>query len=269
MNTRRITSRSEKLRPYLKKTWSYRSMAWVLAKRDIKIKYAQSLVGIGWVVLQPLVAVAVYTIFFSRLLNLDTPYPYVLFVVSGVIFWSLFNYIFSQGSNALLQNQDLIRKLYFPRVLLPVSKVLVALTEFVIVFGLFVGLLIYYGIPLSIKCLVLVPVLLGTACFGLGLALLLSAATIRNRDLHHIVPFLVYFGIWLTPVFYPVTIIPSTYAKWLYVNPMTSYIQWFRWGFFSEPIDYFSWIGVLLGLLVCLAGILVFKAQEDKIADSV
>ena len=268
MNVRVITSRPEKFRSYLKKVWHYRSMAWVLAKRDIKIKYAQSLVGIGWVVLQPLVAVAVYTIFFSRLLNLDTAYPYVLFVVSGVIFWSLFNYIFSQGSNALLQNQDLIRKLYFPRVLLPFSKVLVAITEFVIVFGLFLGLLVFYGIPPSLKWLVLIPVFLGIASFGLGLALLLSAATIRNRDLHHFVPFLIYFGIWLTPVFYPVTIIPSAYAKWLYVNPMASYIQWFRWGFFSEPIHTFSWTGILLGLIVFFAGIFVFKAQEAKIADS-
>ena len=165
-DTRVITSRPEKLHSYLRKVWKYRSMSWILAKRDVRIKYAQSVVGVGWVVLQPLVAVVVYTTFFSLLMQLDTTYPYVLFVVSGVIFWSLFNYVFSQGSNALLQNQDLLRKLYFPRILLPFSKVLVALSEFIIVFLLFVVLLVFYGMPLSLRSLVLIPVFLGVTSFG-------------------------------------------------------------------------------------------------------
>lgn len=267
-DTRVITSRPEKLHSYLRKVWKYRSMSWILAKRDVRIKYAQSVVGVGWVVLQPLVAVVVYTTFFSLLMQLDTTYPYVLFVVSGVIFWSLFNYVFSQGSNALLQNQDLLRKLYFPRILLPFSKVLVALSEFIIVFLLFVVLLVFYGMPLSLRSLVLIPVFLGVTSFGFGLALILSALTIRNRDLHHIVPFIVYFGIWLTPVFYPVTLLPGRLQELIYINPMASYIQCFRWGFFSEPISQFAWVGVFLGFVVLVLGVLLFKSREAEIADS-
>ena len=262
-----ISSEPDNLIVYLKKIWQYKSFVLTLAKRDLKIKYAQTVLGLTWTVLQPLVAISVYTLFFSVLLNFETEYPYVLFVLSGVLLWSLFNYIFSQGSTSLTENQDIIRKLYFPKTILPLSKVIVALVEFGIIFSFFMVMLFVFRIPLSWK-LILIPLPLFTLLlFALGMAYLLSAATIKNRDLHHIVPFIVYFGIWLTPVFYPVTIVPSEYAHWLYLNPMAAVIQLFRWCVFNEAINSYILGGIGISIFIFISGFFYFKSVEDEVID--
>ena len=239
-----ISAEPDSLGVYLKKIWQHRSLIVTLAKRDLKIKYAQTILGLAWTVVQPLVAVAVYTLFFSALLNFETEYPYILFVLSGVLLWGLFNYIFIQGSNSLLSNQDLIQKLYFPKMILPLSKVLVAFTEFAVISILFIALMLVLQTGhMSLRLLWIPLVLFLIVLFSLGIALALGAATIKNRDLNHIIPFLINFGIWLTPVFYPVNILPEKYIHFLYLNPMAALIQIFRWCVFDENFHYFGFIG--------------------------
>ncbi|MCB9225580.1 MAG: ABC transporter permease [Chitinophagales bacterium] len=262
-----ISAEPDDLKTYLQKIWNHKSLIITLAKRDLKVKYAQTVLGLAWTVVQPITSVIVYTLFFSVLLNFETPYPYVLFVLSGVLLWGLFNYIFSQGSTSLMQNQDLIRKMYFPKMILPFSKVLVAFVEFGVIFIIFLLMLLIFSVPISWKIILIpIPIFILTL-FSIGTALILSAATIKNRDLNHIIPFLIYFGIWLTPVFYPVTVIPQQYADWLYINPMAAVIQLFRWCVFDEPINKFILIGIALSFIIFGVGFFYFKKVEDKIID--
>lgn len=157
--------------------------------------------------------------------------------------------------------------MYFPKIILPISKVLVGLTEFAVILVLFIALMVYYHIPVSPKILLFPLILFILILFSLGIALILSAATIKNRDLNHIIPFLINFGIWFTPVFYPVSIIPEQYKNLLYLNPMASILQLFRWCFFNEPINSYVFLGIFISFLIFIVGFFYFKKVEDKIVD--
>lgn len=264
-----ITAENDSLSEYLKKVWRHRAFVLILAKRDLKVKYAQTLLGVGWTVVQPLVAMLVFTLFFSLLLDVKTEYPYVLFVLSGVVCWNLFNYIFSHSSTSLMNNQDLIRKVSFPKMVLPLSKLIVASVELAISLVPLILLMLWFRIPLNVNMLVIPFVLLIIMVFSLGLSLILAASTLRYRDLHHIIPFLVNFGIWFTPVFYPVSLIPEQYKDYLYINPMASFIGIFRWGLFNEPIGIMAISGVLTAVILLVVGVLYFKLVEDRISETV
>jgi lipopolysaccharide transport system permease protein len=261
------SSKTDSVKDYLKKIHEHRSLIMTFAKRDLKIKFAQTALGITWAILQPLTAVIVFTVFFSWIVNFQTSYPYVLFVVSGVVIWGLFNYIFSQASSSLFQSQDLIKKMNFPKIILPLSKVLLALVEFMITFCLLVILLIVFQIEFRWSMLLLPIVVLPALFFSIGLALMLSSLALKNRDLFHVVPFLVNFGIWFTPVFYPVSIIPSEYKNLLFCNPIAASIQLFRWSFFGDTFTSSIFMGVVVGFSTLGLGFYFFKKAEDKIID--
>jgi lipopolysaccharide transport system permease protein len=235
----------------------------------LKIKYAQTALGVAWSIVQPLVAVVVFTLFFGVLLNLETPYPYVLFVLSGVMCWSFFNFIFSHGSTSLMNSQDLIRKLSFPKIILPISKVLVALVEFAFTLLLMIPVFIYHQIPLSWSMLVFPIIMFFIMIFSLGLSLILAASTLRFRDLHHIIPFLVNFGIWFTPVFYPVSLIPEQFKDLIYINPMASMISLARWSLFGETVSYYAFFGIMTAIIFLMLGVVYFKRVEDRISETV
>lgn len=264
-----ITSGSGSLKEYLEKTWKHRSFVLILAKRDLKIKYAQTALGIGWTVIQPLVAMLVFTLFFSLLLDVKTEYPYVLFVLSGLLCWNLLNYIFSQGSMSLINNQDLIRKVSFPKLILPMSKVLVALVEFGISAVPLVVMMVWYGMPVLPSMLIIPFVLVFIVAFSLGVSLILAASTLRFRDLHHIIPFLINFGIWFTPVFYPVSLIPEKYSHLLYLNPMACFLAMFRWALFGEHLDPQAMWGLLTAIIFLIIGVGYFRRVDDRITDTI
>lgn len=264
-----VSSKPDSLSEYLGKIWQHKDLIVTLAKRDLKVKYAQTFIGVSWTLLQPLTALIIFTIFFDLILDIDTGgKPYVIFVLSGLVSWSLFSYVFIQGSNSLVANQEILRKLYFPKMILPLSKGLLGMVEFAISFVLLVIILAFFGTNLGLPVLLLPIPILGILVLGLSLALLLSAATVRYRDLQHIVPFLVTFGIWLTPVFYPVTLIPEQYANWLYINPMAGYIDMFRWCLgWHEHLEPKYLLSFLVTLPLFLAGLILFRNTEDQIVD--
>ncbi len=267
--TRVISAEQDSLSVYLKKIVQHRELILTLAKRDLKVKYAQTYLGLTWTIIQPVTAVIVFSMFFSLLLDIKNEYPYVLFVLSGVLLWNLFNYIFSQGSTSLTNNQDLIRKLYFPKIILPLSKIVVALVEFGVTLILFIGLLFFFKIKLTWLVLFSPFVIMNVILFSSGMSLILSAATIKNRDLNHIIPFLISFGIWFTPVFYPVTLVPEKWSSYLFINPMASCIQQFRNTFLPEPFNVYSYIGFPICLITFILGFLYFKKMEDTIIDNI
>lgn len=263
-----ITSESPTLLAYLKEVWQYRSLIFVFAQRDLKIKYAQTALGLGWAIIQPATAILVYSAFFGLVLKINAGIPYILFVISGLTGWSLFNFIFNQGSNALLSNQDLIKKMSFPKMVLPLSKVITGLVEFsVSFFLLFIAWIIWGKFPGWSVLLMPIPVI-GILMFSLAITFLLISFSIKNRDLLHITPFFVYFAIWFTPVFYPVTIIPEVYKTWIYLNPMAAMIDFFRWTAGINPTyTHLYWINLIPITILFVISVFVFKNTEDKIVD--
>ena len=259
----------ENIYVYIKKVWQYRSMIWVLGIRDLKIKYAQTFLGLSWSLIQPLTALIIYTVFFDLLMHMRrTTVPYSLFVFSGIICWNLFSYIVNTASTSLLSNQGLISKIYFPKIILPLSKVLVSLVEFGISIIILIILLIFFKAVPGLQIVFLPVFLLLTVMIGLCIAVWLSALSISYRDLHHIVPYLVNFGIWVTPVFLPVTIIPAKYAFVIYFNPMAGAIEGFRWCLFgSSSFSLYFLYSFVTTIFLLITGLIYFRKMEDKLID--
>lgn len=261
------SSESDSINGYVRKIFKHRSLIYVFAKRDLKIKFSQTSLGLAWVLIQPLTAVLIFTFFFSYLVSFNTNYPYVLFVLSGILIWGVFNYIFSQSSASLTQSEEIIRKMNFPKILLPISKTILAFVEFLLTLVILVIILIVYQMDFRWEMLLLPIIILPIFFFSLGLALILSSVALKNRDLFHIVPFLVNFGIWFTPVFYPVSVIPNNLKNLIFINPVAASIQMFRWSFFNEEFNNYIYIGIAISFLVFVIGFISFKNVEDKIID--
>jgi len=253
------------------KTYEYRSLIYTFAIRDLKIQYAQTFLGVLWTIARPLAGLLIYTIFFSFLLNVQTGnVPYFLFAFSGMIYWYYFSYLISKAGTSLLEAQSIIKKIYFPKLVLPFSKVLGGLVEFGIsLFVLFV-MVIIWGNPLNIKILLLPAFIIANIFIALSIGIWLSALTVRFRDFHHIIPYLINFGIFLTPVFYPATLIPSKYSFFVFLNPMAGVIEGFRWILFDGaiPSAYYC-IGIIPVIFLLISGFYFFAKMEGRIADVV
>ena len=266
-----INTRQRGLFDYLKQAWNYRSVTMAIAKRDLKVRYSQALLGILWAVIQPLTGLVIFTIFFDRLLKVETPgISYPLFAFSGMVSWFFFSYIVSYAGASLIESQELIRKVYFPRILLLFAKVFVGLVEFGLSLVLLIGLMQIMGYAISWSIIFLPLFVLLNIAVGLSIAIWLGALTIRYRDFHHIIPYLVNFSIWLTPVFYPVTLIPPKFKWLMYWNPMAATIAGFRWSLTGGSLpsaNYLLSFVPIIGLL--LSGFMYFRKVEDEIADYV
>lgn len=244
-------------------------MIWVFALRDLKIKYAQTLLGLTWSLIQPLTALAIYTLFFDLLMHMSkSAVPYSLFAFSGIICWNLFSYIVNSGSMALMANQNIISKIYFPKILLLLSKIILSMVDFGVSFVILVVLLIFFKATPGWQIIFLPVFVLLTILIGLCIAIWLSALSINYRDLHHIVPYVVNFGIWVTPVFLPVTIIPAKYAFVIYFNPLAGAIEGFRWCLFgSSSFSVYFAFSFLTTLVLLIGGLVFFSKVEDKLID--
>lgn len=263
------TSEPDTFSEYIPKIINFRHLAVALATRDLKVKFAQTWLGLAWIVLQPTVAVITYTIFFTYAVKIPTgETPYILFVLSGLSLWTLFSYIFSQGSNALLSNVELIKKMAFPKIILPISKAIVGFIDFGVAFVLFcIAWLILYA-NFSPKLLLFPFAIIGMLLFSLSITLLLLSFSIKQRDLMLVAPFLVYFGIWFTPVFYPVTLLPENLQQLIYLNPAAGMIDFFRWCFGILPLfSYWFIADFVVILLLFIMSVWIFKQKEDLITD--
>ncbi|MBP9151198.1 MAG: ABC transporter permease [Flavobacteriales bacterium] len=271
MEQRIITANDIGFFQYVKRVWKFRSLIRILAVRDIKIRYSQTLLGVLWSVLQPLVAISIYTVFFYYVLGIKTgDVPYPLFVLPGIIGWFQFTNIINGAGMSLLENPDLIRKIEFPKMVLPLSRVLSGLLEVAITFGLMFLLMLIYGYGPSLKILLLPFFILLNIITGLSVSVWLAALTIRYRDFHHIIPYLVSFGIWVTPVFYPSTILPAGAEKYMFLNPVANIIAGFRWCMVDGPmLSYLQLLSFIPVLLLMLGGYRYFYKVEKTIVDHV
>jgi len=266
-----ITSNIPGIRSNLRRVMEHKQLIVTFARRDLKIQYAQTVLGITWSFVRPLIGLLIYTLFFSYLLNVNTgAVPYPLFAFSGMVCWYFFSFLVSNSGVSLRESQHMIKKIYFPKLILPLSKVLVGLVEFSIAIIILLCLMAVWGMVPGIMIILLPLVVLLNVIAGLSIGIWLSALTVRYRDFHHVIPYLVNFGIFLTPVFYPATLIPEEYYYIVYLNPMAGVVESMRWMLFSGPIPSLNFLwGFVPVFLLFFSGIYYFTKIENKIADIV
>lgn len=243
----------------------------VLAKRELKVKYSRTFIGIGWLFLQPLIVVAVYTIFFRNLIKLNTDdIPYPAFVLSGLVIWYLFTNILSKCAYALVESSDLINKVSFPRIIILISKIMPIILEcfILLVFAFIIVWLTQTTITLNSISALFYFILAVILSFSLGI--MVSILTLKYRDLVHAIPFIINFGIWLTPVFYSISIVPDDYKNvFRFGNPLTIILEGLRGALFlNQGISATSWLLFILSCLLLVISFFIFVKFEKKIVEN-
>lgn len=263
-----ITSKPISAKEYWKEIIKFRSLIWVFAQQELKTMYAQTYFGILWTVIRPLVTLMIFTIIFKFFLHVATQTPYYLFAFTGMIAWNLFSNITNNASTAVIQKQNLIRKMYFPKLILPLSKIIVACVEAGISFVILLLLMAYERVGFSVNLFMLpIFILLNIVC-GYAVAVWMNALSIRFRDLNQILPTIIGIGVWVTPVFFPTTIIPAGYEAFVYANPMAGIIKGYRFAILGEPFpEFLYWISIFVMLLVMFIGTWHFSRVEDSMVD--
>jgi lipopolysaccharide transport system permease protein len=253
----------------LRDLWAYRELLLVLTMRDIKVRYKQTVLGAAWAILQPFMAMVVFTIFFGHLGNMPSDgYPYPVFVYSALVPWTFFASAITSSSNSLVGSAHLISKVYFPRLIIPLSAVGVGIVDFGVATSILLAMMLFYGVGWSLN-LLLAPVLLVALVFtALGVGTCLSALTVSYRDFRYVVPFMVQLWMFVTPVVYPVSLVPTQWRWLLYLNPMSGLIEGFRAVFLGTAFDFFG-LAISAGVAVSLflAGVAVFGRVERQFAD--
>ena len=256
----------------LAELWEYRELLYFLTWRDIKVRYKQTVLGAAWAVIQPLGMMLIFTIFFGRLVGVPSDgLPYPIFVYTALLPWQLFSRALTDSSTSLVANERLITKVYFPRVLIPLSAVLASLLDFAIAFVLLLGMMVFYGIVPTGSVLMLPLFVLLALMTALGIGFWLSALNAQYRDVHYILPFLTQFWLFATPVVYPASLVPEQWKLLYGLNPMTGVVEGFRWvllGKTGAP-DVMLAVSAITVLAIFIAGLYYFTRAEDTFADVV
>ncbi len=251
--------------------WRYKELFYFFTWRDIKIKYKQTVLGFLWAVLQPLFMMIIFTLFFGRALNVPSQnLPYPVFVFSGLLLWNTFSSGLTNSANSMVSNAQIIKKIYFPRLVVPVSSILVALFDFLMAFILFIPLLIFYQQKVSITALWCWPSALVVCLIAtMGPGTLLAALNVKYRDFRYVIPFLVQVLFFLTPVIYPVSVLKYPILQYIIVlSPMYAAIELFRQPLTGVDIQStFLILSLSSSFLILFVGIFYFKRTEDFFAD--
>jgi len=263
-------------RNYWKDLWRYRELFYILSWRDLKVRYKQTIIGIVWSVLRPLLTMMIFTFVFSNVAKFKPPpgIEYAILVFAGLLPWQFFAAGLTEASNSLIGNERLISKVYFPRLIIPAASVITSLVDFFISLGLMFLLMIWYGTVPSINLIFLPIFTILTFFASFGVGLWLTALNVKYRDFKYVVPFLVQIGLYLSPVGFisqkAATIIPEKFRLLYYLNPMAGVIDGFRWCFFGEKTPIY-WNGMFLSVAVIivffLIGIRTFRRMEKSFAD--
>jgi lipopolysaccharide transport system permease protein len=252
--------------------WRHRELLWTLARRDIAVRYKQAALGAAWALLQPLTQMFVFTILFNRFAGIrgDAAVPYPLFCFAGLVVWLLFSTGVTQASASLVDNANLVTKVYFPRAVMPAASVLAALADFFIAFVLLVAMLVFYRQGFHSSLLLAPLIALDAALCALALGLWLAALNLQFRDVRYVLPFFIQTMIFVTPVFYPPSLAPEKYRALLSLNPMTAVVASFRAAAFGEAIPWAQLgIATAIALVVAAAGFLFFRRMETTFADRI
>jgi lipopolysaccharide transport system permease protein len=251
--------------------WNYKELFYFFTWRDIKIKYKQTVLGFLWAILQPLLMMVIFTFFFGRALNVPSQnLPYPVFVFSGLLLWNTFSSGLTTAANSMVNNAPIIKKIYFPRLIIPVSSILVALFDFLMAFILFIPLLIFYRQPVSLTALWCWPLALGICLVAtLGPGSLLASLNVKYRDFRYVIPFTVQVLFFLTPIIYPVSMLQYPLLKYvLAASPMYAAVELFRFPLTTVISDWqLILISITSGIFFLIVGLVYFKRTEDFFAD--
>lgn len=254
-----------------KELWDYRELFYIFAWRDIKVRYKQTILGITWVVFQPLIQMLVFSIFFGKFVQINSSnLPYPLFVLCGLVFWTFFSSTLSSASSSLINNENIIKKVYFPKIVLPLSSVITGSVDLFISLLLLLIVSLYFKFVPSLWALVIIP--LGYFISFLtasGLGLFFSAINVKYRDIRYVIPFFIQLLIFLTPVIYPTSVIESSSRVFFILNPMAAVIESTRAVISGNPsLDFFSLgTAIFISLLIFFLGLAFFNATEQFFAD--
>lgn len=249
--------------------WAYRELLWVLTTRDIKVRYKQAVLGAAWAVIRPVMTMVIFSVIFGALARMPSDgYPYPVFVFAGLLPWTFFSAAISASGQSLVGSAHLVSKVYFPRLIIPLASVGAALVDLLISTVILLLMMLWYGVGWSWNLLA-APLLLAAVVFtALGVGTFLSALTVAYRDFTHLTPFLVQIWMYVTPVIFPVSIVPQRWQWVLYLNPMTGLVEGFRAAFLGKPFDA---SGLAISFAIALGlfawGVAYFEKVERRFAD--
>jgi lipopolysaccharide transport system permease protein len=254
----------------LRELWAYRELLGLLVWRDVKVRYKQTFLGVGWAVLQPVTSMVIFSVVFGNFAKIPSDgIPYPLFAFAGLLPWTYFASCITSSSQSLVLNTNLVTKVYFPRLLIPLAAVVTPLVDFVLAFAVLVGLMAWYDVWPSWE-VATVPALLFLALMtAFGVGLWLATLNVRYRDIPYTVPFLIQIWLYASPVVYPVSLVPHRW-QWLFgLNPMAGVIEGFRWALLGQQAPSLSVIAAsaVTGVLLLTGGLAYFRKSERHFAD--
>lgn len=251
--------------------WTHRELLFFLTWRDLLVRYKQTVIGVSWVLIRPLLTMLILSVVFGRIANLPSDnMPYALLVFTGLLPWFFFANALAECSNSLITNAPLISKVYFPRIFVPASTILSSMVDFTIsMLALFV-LMIWFDVEPTWNLLFIFPLVLLVASLVLGMGLWFASLNVKYRDFRHLVPFMLQLGIYASPVGYSTTLIPENWQYLYYINPLAGIIDGFRWAILGSDIDLYGiGISLIMSILFLTSGIVYFRKTESTFADNI
>jgi lipopolysaccharide transport system permease protein len=253
----------------VRELWAYRELLWVLAGRDVRVRYKQTVLGVGWAVLRPLLSMIIFTLVFGRLARMPSDgQPYPVFVYSALLPWTFFSAAVTAAGGSLVASANLISKVYFPRLIVPLSSIGTHVVDMLVSTFVMFLLMLVYGVPWTWRLAAAPLLFLITVLTALGIGTLVSALTVAYRDVNHLLPFMMQIWMFVTPVIYPVSIVPERWRWLLALNPMTGLIEGFRSAFLGLPFDLASLaVSGAVSAAAFVVGVAYFERVERRFAD--
>lgn len=259
------------LRLNLPELWRFRELFYIFSWRDFKVRYKQTVIGVLWAILQPFLLMLVFSFFFGKLVNVGSNgAPYPIFVYAGLLFWTYFSTALTNSSNSLVDNENIIKKIYFPRLLLPFSATITPLIDFLLAFVVLGGIMLFYRFVPSWSAIIFIPLLMIMSFMAAsGLGALLAAINVRFRDVRHALPFVIQTLFFLTPVIYPTSLVPEQYRWILNLNPMTGIINTARAVLLRQGVIPYAELASSFAVIVIVFafGLFFFRRTERVFAD--
>lgn len=256
----------------LRELWAYRELLYFFVWRDVKVRYKQTALGAAWAILQPFLTMVVFSVFFGRLAKMPSDgLPYPIFAFAALVPWTFFSHGLSLASNSLVGGANLIKKVYFPRLVMPIAAVLSGLVDFLIAFGVLVGMMLFYGITPTPKILAIVPFVLLATVTSLAVAFWLSAVNVEYRDVRYVIPFLTQLWMFATPIAYPSSLLSEPWRTVYALNPMVGVVEGFRWALLDTGAapGPMILVSTLVALALLVSGAYYFRRMEASFADIV
>ena len=258
--------------PSFREIWQYRELGYFLAWRDIRVRYKQTVLGAAWALVQPFMTMVVFSFFFGALAKIPSEgVPYPIFAFTALVPWSYFQNTLTQISNSMVIGRDLIGKVYFPRILIPVAALLSALLDFGLSFAALLVLMLYYGMMPTLNAVFLPILFMFAIVTSLGVGLWLATLNVKYRDVAFIAPFLVQFWLFATPIAYPSSLVPARWRILYGINPMTGVVEGFRWAMLgTEAVSLPTFVvSGIISVLLLVTGLIYFKHYERAFADMI